>query len=82
MPTLDQYAYNIRNIARGGQGDSDDERLKIKQIKFWINGYRASGIFQVSDYGKNIDPQLIQDLGVVPLQEVDKADSDCPKVEL
>jgi len=81
MPTLDQYAYNIRNIARGGQGDSDDERLKIKQIKFWINGYRASGIFQVSDYGKNIDPQLIQDLGVVPLQEVDKADSDCPKVE-
>jgi hypothetical protein len=63
MPTLDQYAYNIRNI------------------KFWINGYRASGMFQVSDYGKNIDPQLIQDLGVVPLQEVDKADSDCPKVE-
>lgn len=81
MSTLDQYAYNIRNIARGGQGDSDDERLNIKQVKFWINGYRASGIFQITDFGKDIDPQLIQDLGVVPLVEVDKADSECPDVE-
>lgn len=81
MYTLDHYAYNIRNIARGGQGNSDDERLNIKQIRFWINGYRASGMFEVTDYGKEIHPQLIQDLGVVPLEEVDKADSNCPKVE-
>lgn len=81
MPTLDQYAYNIRNIARGGQGDSDDERLNIKQIKFWISGYRASGIFQVTDFGKNIDPQFVQDLGVMPLVEVDKSDSNCPEVD-
>jgi len=81
MPTLDQYAFNIRNIARGGQGDSDDERLNIKQVRFWINGYRASGIFEITDYGKDIDPQLVQDLGVIPLVEVDKADSECPDVE-
>lgn len=81
MPTLDEYAYNIRNIARGGQGDSDDDRLNIKQVKFWINGYRASGMFQITDFGKDIDPQLVQDLGVVPLLEVDKADSDCPDVD-
>ncbi len=81
MRTLDQYAYNIRNIARGGQGDSDDDRLNIKQVKFWINGYRASGVFQVTDYGKDIDPQLIQDLGAVPLVDVDKADSECPDVQ-
>jgi hypothetical protein len=81
MPTLDYYAFNIRNIARGGQGDSDDDELKIKQIRFWINGYRASGIFEITDYGKDIDPQLIQDLGVVPLVDVDKADSSCPDVE-
>lgn len=79
--TLDQYAYNIRNIARAGQGNSDDDRLNISQIKFWINGYRASGIFQITDYGKEIDPQLLQDLGVVPLEEVDAADSKCPNVE-
>lgn len=81
MPTLDKYAYNIRNIARAGQGNSDDERLNIKQIRFWINGYRAVGMFQATDYGKSIDPQYLQDLGVVPLEEVDKADSNCPKVE-
>jgi len=81
MATLEQYAYNIRNIARGGQGNSDDDKISIKQIKFWINGYRASGIFQATDYGKDIDPQLLQDLGVVPLVEVDAADSNCPNVE-
>lgn len=81
MPTLDHYAYNIRNIARGGQGNSDDDRLNIRQIKFWINGYRAKGMFEVTEFGKQIDPQLIQDLGVVPLEEVDKADSNCPDVE-
>jgi len=81
MPTLDEYAYNIRNIARAGQGNSDDERLNIRQIRLWINGYRASGMFQVTDFGKNIHPTLIQDLGVVPLEEVDKADSNCPNVK-
>ena len=80
MATLDQYAYNIRNIARAGQGNSDDDRLNIKQIKFWINGYRASGMFQITDFGKDIDPQLLQDLGVVPLTEVDASDSSCPNV--
>ena len=81
MPTLDKYAYNIRNIARAGQGNSDDDKLNIKQIRFWINGYRAVGMFDITNFGKNIDPQFIQDLGVVPLTEVDKADSDCPKVD-
>jgi hypothetical protein len=81
MLTLDHYAYNIRNIARGGQGNSDDERINIRQIRFWINGYRASGMFETTDFGKDIHPQLIQDLGIVPLTEVDKSDSECPKVD-
>ena len=81
MLILDHYAYNIRNIARGGQGNSDDERINIRQIRFWINGYRASGMFETTDFGKDIHPQLIQDLGIVPLTEVDKSDSECPKVD-
>lgn len=80
MATLDQLAYNIRNIARNGQGNSDDERLQLRQIKFWIQQYRAEGINQITDYGKNIDPQLIQDLGIVPLVEVDAADPNCPDI--
>jgi hypothetical protein len=81
MATLDEHAYNIRNIISGYQGNSDDERLNISQIKFWINSYRAKGIFDVTEYGKQIDPQLVQDLGVLKLKSVDKADSECPKVE-
>ena len=79
MATLDQWAYNIRNIGRAGLGDSDDERLGIRQIKFWIQGYRAEAIEQATEYGKDIDPQLVTDFGVFSLEEVDKSDSDCPK---
>jgi hypothetical protein len=79
MATLNEFAYNIRNIGRAGQSDADDERLKIDMIKFWIKGYRAKLIHDLTFAGKMIDPQLIQDLGVVPVTEVDKADSDCPE---
>jgi hypothetical protein len=78
MATLDQWAYNIRNIGRAGLGNSDDERLGIRQIKFWIQGYRAEGIEQVTDFGKDIDPQLVTDFGIFPLEEVDKSDTNCP----
>ncbi len=80
MATLDEYAYNIRNIARSGQGNSDDDLLRIKQVKFWIQYYRAKGIEIQTDMGKHIDPQLVQDLGILKLEEVDKADSACPAV--
>jgi hypothetical protein len=79
MPTLNEFAYNIRNIGRAGNSDADDENIKISMVKFWINGYRAKLIFEFTNAGKLIDPQLVQDLGVVPLEEVDKADSDCPE---
>jgi len=82
MATLNECAYNILNIARGGLS-SDDDRLNLRQIKFWIEYYRARLIFEYTQAGKNIDDQLVQDLGVVTLSEVDKADSnvidwDCP----
>lgn len=81
MATLNEHAYNIRNIIRANQGNSDDERLNISQIKFWIQAYRAKGIFEITEYGKQVDPQLVQDLGVLKLGSVDKADSECPDVE-
>ena len=81
MPTLNEFAYNIRNIGRAGNSDTDDEKLKISMIKFWIKGYRAKFIHELTFAGKLIDPQLVQDLGAVPLVEVDQADSDCPDIE-
>lgn len=81
MATLNELAYNIRNIARSGQGNSDDDRLTIAQIKFWIGYYRAEGVLQTTNYGKDIHPQMVQDLGIVPLVEVDATDSNCPTVQ-
>jgi len=76
--TLSELSYNIKNIAKGGQGNSDDDNLNIRQIEFWIRAYRARGILQTTDFGKAIDPQMVQDLGCMPLEEVDMADPDCP----
>ncbi len=81
MATENQFAYNIRNIARAGQGNSDDDRLTIKQVKFWLQGHRAEGVYEFTSAGKRIDPQLVQDLGVLKLTEIDSADSECPDVE-
>lgn len=73
--TLDHWAYNIRNIARAGLATSDDERLGIRQIKMWIQGYRADAIYRFTDAGKDIDPQLMTDFGILTLTEIDESDS-------
>ena len=82
MATLDELSYNILNIARGGLS-SDDDRLNIRQIKFWIKYYRAYYIKSLASKESLrdvavLDPQLVQDLGCVTLTEVDKAN--CPDV--
>ena len=81
MATLNELAYNILNIARGGLS-SDDDRLNIRQIKFWIKYYRAMVVkdsltpkTRYDDVNKAVDPQLVQDMGVLELEEVDVADS-------
>jgi hypothetical protein len=77
MASLNELAYNVLNIARGGLS-SDDDRLNIRQIKFWIRYYRSYAILNFSQSGKKIDFQLVQDLGCITLEDVDKAD--CPSV--
>lgn len=82
MATLDMWAYNIRNIARAGLATSDDERLGIRQIKMWIQGYRADAIKRFTEAGKDIDPQLISDFGIITLTEIDEADAEaCQDIE-
>jgi hypothetical protein len=67
-------------IASGGNGNTDDSKLPLRQIQFWINNYRASGLYEFTEAGREIDPQLVQDLGIVKLTSVDKSDSNCPNV--
>ena len=78
MASLNEIAYNILNIARGGLS-SDDDRLSIAQIKFWVGYYRAFAIKEELRIKKSIDNQLVQDLGTMRLEAVDAADDETVK---
>lgn len=80
--TLDEIAYNLLNILRGGRS-SNDEHISINQIKFNVQHYRA--MFIRRDYAKHgiVSKTLEQDLGCIPLIKVDGSrccnlPSDCP----
>ena len=73
--TLDEIAYNLLNLVRGGRS-SNDEHISLDQIKFNIKHYRA--MFIRRDFMRNglITRHLEQDLGCVKLKKVDA--SKCP----
>ena len=80
--TLDEIAYNLLNILRGGRS-SNDEHISVSQIKFNVQHYRA--MFIRRDYARNgvVSKTLEQDLGCIPLIKVDgskccNVSSDCP----
>ena len=68
--TLDEIAYNLLNLVRGGRS-SNDEHISLDQIKFNIKHYRA--MFIRRDYTKNgfVSRHVEQDLGCVHLKSVD-----------
>ena len=80
--TLDEIAYNLLNLVRGGRSHHD-EHISLDQIKFNIKHYRAMLIRR--DHAKNgfISRHLEQDLGCVRLEPVDASQccniqTDCP----
>jgi hypothetical protein len=68
--TLDQIAYNILNLLRGGRSNVD-EHISLDQIKFNIKHYRA--MFIRRDFARNglVTRHLEQDLGCLRLTRVD-----------
>ena len=68
--TLDEIAYNILNLVRGGRSSHDDY-ISLDQIKFNIRHYRA--MFIRRDFARNgtITRHLEQDLGCLELEQVD-----------
>ena len=68
--TLNEIAYNLLNLVRGGRS-SNDENISLDQIKFNIKHYRA--MFIRRDYTKNgfTSRHVEQDLGCIKLQRVD-----------
>jgi len=68
--TLNEIAYNLLNLVRGGRS-SHDEHISLDQIKFNIKHYRA--VFIRRDFAKNglNSRHSEQDLGCVALERVD-----------
>ena len=80
--TLDEIAYNLLNLVRGGRSNHD-EHISLDQIKFNIKHYRA--MFIRRDYAKSgfTSRHIEQDLGCVRLKPVDASKccnliTDCP----
>lgn len=79
--TLDQIAYNILNIVRGGRSNSD-EHISLSQIKFNIKYYRAMMIRRDLARNNFMSRHLEQDLGCIKMQKVNASkccdfDIDC-----
>jgi hypothetical protein len=68
--TLDEIAYNLLNLVRGGRSNHD-EHISLDQLKFNILHYRA--MFIRRDFAKNnyISRHIEQDLGCLTLIKVD-----------
>tara|TARA_B110000977_G_scaffold3908_1_gene5411 strand:- start:3323 stop:3994 length:672 start_codon:yes stop_codon:yes gene_type:complete len=59
MATLNEIAYNIRNLISGGVG-SDDSDISTRQIKFMIHYHRANLLMQYTDGGKKTSNSCFQ----------------------
>ena len=59
MATLNELAYNIKNIVEGGVG-TDDSNLSMRQIKFLIHSTRANMLVKYTDNGKKTSEACYQ----------------------
>jgi hypothetical protein len=68
--TLDEIAYNLLNLMRGGRSNND-EQISLEQIKFNVKHYRA--MFIRRDFARNgfVSKTLEQDLGCLDIIKVD-----------
>tara|TARA_S200002703_G_C3715256_1_gene219727 strand:+ start:25 stop:696 length:672 start_codon:yes stop_codon:yes gene_type:complete len=67
--TLNEIAYNILNIVRGGRSNSD-EHISLSQIKFNIKYYRAMMIRRDLARNNFMSRHLEQDLGCIKMKAV------------
>ncbi len=63
MITLNELAYNIKNIAYGGHA-TDESGISTKQIKFWIHYHRARLIAENLERGILDRPEIYQKISL------------------
>tara|TARA_R110002074_G_scaffold139255_1_gene284835 strand:- start:441 stop:1061 length:621 start_codon:yes stop_codon:yes gene_type:complete len=68
--TLNEIAYNIKNLAEGGYS-TDDSNLDIRQIKSWIHYHRLGLLESYTDNGKKIPSGATQNLGLFTVPDSD-----------
>ena len=59
MATLNEIAYNIKNLAYNGD-TNEEENIGIRQIKFWIHYHRAKILKELEREGKGIPEECLQ----------------------
>jgi len=79
MITKLHIVFDILNTARGGK-QSDDENISLRQVGFNVDNTRALLIKRDLDKGSNINPDIVQTLGCVPVKLVDSSECDCLEV--
>ena len=63
MATLNELAYNIKNIAYGGNTNSE-QNISTQQIKFWIHYYRAQILGEMIADGRGVPNDCYQRLSI------------------
>lgn len=71
--TLNELIYDIKNLCYAGLGNQDSI-ISDKQIAHWINVERLSLIQKYFEKRRLFDPSLIQDLGCIEVNCIDKAE--------
>jgi hypothetical protein len=70
--TLNTIAHDLLNIIRGAQ-ITESEPISLRQIESWIHQYRALLLKQDLDKGKMPNPDYIQTIQALEVEEVDEA---------
>ncbi len=65
MATLNEIAYNIKNLISGGVA-SDDSDVSLRQIKFMVHYHRANLLIQYTDNGRKASNAIFQVESVSP----------------
>jgi len=74
MATLNELAYNIKNIAYGGNTNSE-QNVSTQQIKFWIHYYRAQILGELIADGRGVPIDCYQILGITQDDDHEKSDA-------
>ena len=61
--TLNEIAYNIKNLVEGGMS-GEDSNLSITQIKHMVHYHRANLLTRYTDSGRYISESMLQTVAV------------------